>query len=376
MKPRQGAKTILIPTQVEDVHALAVSAVLSQWGHHPVRWFGADYPNQQTVTVAIDADSVSVRTAGTAIDLDTRATPVGAVWFRRPCAPSLVDVHPDDQDFVGRENLKFFSSMWWSLDEGTAWINPYAAYRRANSKVAQLMAARKTGFKVPRTLFTNRREDVLALLDACGDGNVVYKPHKIMEWQLDGGGLRIGRAVRIDRHRLPQELSVRSTASIYQELVPVRAEYRVTIMGEHVVAARIDSELEYGIDWRNVPFDAVKIAPVQLPDRVRRACLDVMAELGIVFGCFDLIESKAGDWCFIEVNEMGQFLWKEVANPELAMLDTFARFLLARAGAPMPDARPVAFSEVASSPDYLGQLTRDRELHARRAGVVSLYDSF
>lgn len=53
-----------------------------------------------------------------------------------------------------------------------------------------------------------------------------------------------------------------------------------------------------------------------------------MDDLGIVFGCFDLIVTPGGDYVFLEVNEMGAFVWIEEQNPEIKLVDAFSEFLI------------------------------------------------
>lgn len=53
-----------------------------------------------------------------------------------------------------------------------------------------------------------------------------------------------------------------------------------------------------------------------------------MRQLGIVFGCFDFIITPDDEYIFLEVNEMGQFLWIEEILPELKLLDKFCEFLV------------------------------------------------
>jgi hypothetical protein len=66
----------------------------------------------------------------------------------------------------------------------------------------------------------------------------------------------------------------------------------------------------------------------EIPPSVRQRCVELMQELGIVFGCFDFIVTPRGDPVFLEVNQMGQFLFLE-AYTDLPILDAFAEFLLA-----------------------------------------------
>jgi hypothetical protein len=72
------------------------------------------------------------------------------------------------------------------------------------------------------------------------------------------------------------------------------------------------------LDWRHASTD-VRVEATTLPRDVDHACRLLMKELGIVFGCFDFIVTPEGDYIFLEVNEMGQFLWIEEVNPDLLL---------------------------------------------------------
>jgi hypothetical protein len=54
---------------------------------------------------------------------------------------------------------------------------------------------------------------------------------------------------------------------------------------------------------------------------------DLLRRLGLVFGCLDFIVTPAGDFVFLEINEMGQFLFVEKYT-DLLLLDAFSEFML------------------------------------------------
>lgn len=56
-------------------------------------------------------------------------------------------------------------------------------------------------------------------------------------------------------------------------------------------------------------------------------CFTLLDELGLVFGCFDFVVTPSEDHVFLEVNEMGQFLFLE-RYCGLPLLDAFSEFLL------------------------------------------------
>ena len=59
-------------------------------------------------------------------------------------------------------------------------------------------------------------------------------------------------------------------------------------------------------------------------------CRALLRRLGLVFGCIDFIVTPEGEYVFLEVNQMGQFLWVELANPEFPLLQAFAEFLVSQ----------------------------------------------
>ena len=67
-----------------------------------------------------------------------------------------------------------------------------------------------------------------------------------------------------------------------------------------------------------------------LPRAVEERCIALMRKLGLAFGCIDLIVTPEGEDVFLEVNEMGQFLWVEHSEPRSELLRCFATLLLHR----------------------------------------------
>jgi len=128
---------------------------------------------------------------------------------------------------------------------------------------------------------------------------------------------------------LPNDLLLQAVPGIYQVLVPKAYELRVTAIGDVFVAAKLDSQVvpSARLDWRAAK-ETIPLSPADIPESLATACRAIMANLGIVFGCFDLIVTPTGDTVFLEVNEAGSFLWLEEQNPEFRLLDIFCEFLL------------------------------------------------
>ena len=101
-------------------------------------------------------------------------------------------------------------------------------------------------------------------------------------------------------------------------------------MGRTLIAAKIDSQKHEATreDWRSAQH-LLEIAPFALPEEIAEKCRRYMRMAGLNFGCFDVIVTPEGEYVFLEVNQAGQFLWKEQRCPELPMLQAFCDFLIA-----------------------------------------------
>lgn len=72
---------------------------------------------------------------------------------------------------------------------------------------------------------------------------------------------------------------------------------------------------------------------MELNPALLERCMHLSASLKLLHGSYDFIEQPDGSMTFLEVNEMGQFLWLEDYVAELPLLSAFAAFSLQ----PRPD---------------------------------------
>ena len=317
----------LIPTFPSDIHAVEVALVLEDRGHEAVLWHGSDFPTLHSASVAFDGDAFDWELTG--LDLDGIRPPFDVVWYRRPTPPVLPEtLHPADRDVARRECDDFMAGLYLLAAPDAFWVNP-PPIRRAELKPVQLREATRAGLAVPRTLMSNDPERIRRFL-AEHRGRTVYKPFYPAQWdQGDRVALLMTNEVRLED--LPSDDVLRLTPGIFQEKIEKAHELRVTILGEHVVTARLLSQEseKTRLDWR-AGGSSLRVEPDRLPEEVEQACLRLMRSLGIVFGCFDFIVTPAGEPVFLEVNPAGQFLWVEEACPDLPLLAPFVDFLLAR----------------------------------------------
>ena len=120
------------------------------------------------------------------------------------------------------------------------------------------------------------------------------------------------------RHRQLQGVSEESfeqTVSFCEDYIEKQYEVRVTIMGSHVFACKIDSQAQTDetgkIDWRQgYDFD-LRHEIISLPEKIEFFCRNYLKRLHLHFGCFDFIVTPDGEYVFLECNPNGQWRWIE-----------------------------------------------------------------
>ncbi|HKV11502.1 MAG TPA: hypothetical protein VJ725_25385 [Thermoanaerobaculia bacterium] len=318
---------ILIPTHPGDVHAVAVALALEARGHEAVEWFGSDFPTLQSASIDLRGGEIDWEITGPGI---MTGPPFDTVWLRRPTPAVLPEgLHPADRPVARRECHDFLTGLYQLVAPEAFWVNPLASRPRAELKAVQLHEAARAGLTVPPTLLSNDPARIRRFL-AEHRGRAIYKPFYPAQWNTDDR-VAVLFTTDVDVDDLPDDETLRVTPGIFQAKVDKAHELRVTVMGAHVVTARLLSqEVEAARDdWRAAGAQ-IRVEPDRLPEKVERACLRLMENLGIVFGAFDFIVTPEGEPVFLEVNPAGQFLWVEESNPDLPLLAPFVDFLLAR----------------------------------------------
>jgi hypothetical protein len=116
----------------------------------------------------------------------------------------------------------------------------------------------------------------------------------------------------------PQDLSdldgLRLCPMVFQERIEKRLELRVTVVGQRVFTAALDSQQIAGAesDWRQNPAAVARAwQSYTLPRDVARMVSALMDRLRLNYGAADFILTPNGRYVFLEINPGGQFGWLE-----------------------------------------------------------------
>jgi hypothetical protein len=316
---------ILILTVVDDIHAYVVAEAVRRKGATPVIWITSDFPQRATETILYEGGQQTLRFRSP--DSVIENPEPDAVWHRRPMF--LLDraqLHPADRDYAEESCRDLRDSVMSTLAPKAFWVNPRQARTLASRKPVQHAHALQAGLRMPDTLYTNDPDDIRAFIRGHG-GRIVMKPLRAIPWQGDDNYFMPYTAMLTEEQLVDDDL-LRAAPAIYQELVEKAYEVRVTMIGRRAFAAKIHSQQSrHGqLDWRK-SYGDLQMSAIDLPEAVENACHALLDRMGLVFGCIDLIVTPAGDHIFLEVNQMGQFLFVEHYTG-LPLLDAFSELLV------------------------------------------------
>jgi glutathione synthase/RimK-type ligase-like ATP-grasp enzyme len=210
-------------------------------------------------------------------------------------------------------------------------LDPWVRIRQGECKQLQLELARAVGLELPRTLVTNEPDSVRAFFEQCG-GRVMTKMMASFA-VYEGGQEQVVFTNPLSAADLEDLEGLRLCPMTFQERVEKARELRVTIVGERVFSAAIDSNAmeRSRTDWRREGMAMIdRWQTCELPAEVERKLLALMDALGLNYGAADLIETPDGRLVFLEVNPAGEYFWLERLNG-LPISDALADVLLGQA---------------------------------------------
>jgi hypothetical protein len=300
-------------TVSEDIHALAVLRELTRRGYHQCKVIYVDkISSRNRIHLKLGkhgVESVLLLEDGSTI----LPSDFEVIWLRRPRADQIDLGSRDDIELINNECRGALSGLMETGCRGR-WISTVEATVRASDKLGQLRAAQSCGFRIPETLVSQSRVEVIEFFRQLG-GKVIVKPIVGVR-----GPLLLTRHLDDPSKLDPTAFQV--CPGLYQEFIPGTRHIRLNCFGTRSYAASIDTN---DLDWRpnlNVPIQAWPV-PEVLHTKVRR----VLDLLGLEMGIVDLKETPEGELVWFEVNPQGQFLFLESLTGE-PLASHFAGYLL------------------------------------------------
>ncbi len=251
------------------------------------------------------------------------------VWYRRVrIGENLpLDMNMQMRQVSLHECRAVFFGLIRSLD--TFVLDRYDNVQNANHKQFQLQIARNVGLEIPRTLITNNPDAVKKFYSSCEKKMIT----KMMTSFSIGTGKdeKVVYTTPIDDEAMSDLDGLSLCPMTFQEQVPKKVELRVTIVGNKVFSAAVDSQStdKTKDDWRRSGIsliDSWKDYP--LPPEIEKKLLAFMDRLELNYGAIDIIVTPDDKYVFLEINSVGEFFWLELYNPHFPVSSAIADVLL------------------------------------------------
>ncbi|MGV7189220.1 MvdC/MvdD family ATP grasp protein [Xanthomonas axonopodis] len=160
-------KAVLINSLDGDFHAAVFGQALSRRGSRVIRWNAEDYPTKSLVSISYAERHADVKISTG--EHNFNEDDIGVVWNRRrrvPEVPKVIDVR--DRQFVQMELDAAFHAHK-SLFRKAFWINKGISADACELKIHQLLMAQTVGLLIPRTLISNKPEEIRAFIESAGE---------------------------------------------------------------------------------------------------------------------------------------------------------------------------------------------------------------
>lgn len=249
---------------------------------------------------------------------------IDVVWLFRPAfqQQDFAQIDPEYCPALAADTAIFEQWMFETLAPSAVWINPYGPHIKGSNKALQAQVAGACGLLVPPTLLSNRPDSIR---DFIANGKTLLKP---ISRHLGEAHKRRSMSTPIHLADLPPDEQLALQPCYLQRMVEKIAEWRVHVMGDEVIAIRLwPSVMPSHIDWN---LDRLNFCMEErvIDNSLMRAVKKLVQSLGLVFACIDFLENKNGELHFLEVNQMGRFLWFDRTLPQARISERFVSFLM------------------------------------------------
>jgi MvdD family ATP-grasp ribosomal peptide maturase len=322
--------TVMLITRSGDNECVdSVAAAITRKGGRPFRFDTDRFPTEVQLIAEYQQEPARLRLISDEGELDLHE--VTAIWHRRLEIGGRIPTTLDPQLRMAsiEESNRTVKGMLESLKVFR--MDPEPIIRHAENKQIQIQAARELGFETPRTLITNDPAAVRAFKQSCENGIVTKMLSSFAVYE--DGAEKVVFTNPVAEEDLDDLEGLNLCPMTFQERVPKAMELRVTVVGDQVFAASIDSQASAAAryDWRKDGVALLeKWKTYELPSDISDRLLRLMDYFNLNYGAIDFILTPDGRHVFLEINPVGEFFWLE-RWPGLPVSDAIADVLLGQA---------------------------------------------
>lgn len=308
---------IIILSNPHDSHYLYVKEKIEKFGVDYTLIDFAQFPTEVRLSFELNQIShsnVIINTSGRKIS----GAEITAVWNRRKgqpiVSPKIESRHI--KKYIERESQFLLDALPHLIP--VFWLNNPDATSIAARKPYQLLLAQTLGLSTPLTYIGNSHEKAVTFLNLIDE--IAVKTLCMPSINIENGETThnnkslILYTKKVNKAELASQLSqITNCPTILQNYIEKEFELRITVVGNHVFSCAIYSQMTERTkeDWRRYDIPNTPHKPYQLPIEIEQKCLRLVQELGLTFGCIDMIVTPNGEFIFLEINPNGQWLWIE-----------------------------------------------------------------
>ncbi|MEZ4936670.1 MAG: grasp-with-spasm system ATP-grasp peptide maturase [Crocinitomicaceae bacterium] len=222
---------------------------------------------------------------------------VTGYWFRRSEYSKTTNHSNYENKIIIKEHQEIIHFLLLKLEKLN--IPKIGSYFNSNiSKLVQLEWANKSGLKTPKSY-------IKSINNLCKNKSYITKPlNQIMMKNDDGEHIvcYTNEISNLENYEL--------TNSFIQEKIEKSVELRIFVLNKKVFPMAIISQKnsKTSVDFRRYDGEIPnRNIQYPIPKSLERKLITFCNYVGLNSGSFDIIKEPNGDFCFLEVNPVGQF---------------------------------------------------------------------
>ena len=173
-------------------------------------------------------------------------------------------------------------------------------------KLTTLSIAKQCGLKIPETIITNSKKYAF---DFVSKIHSIVKPIHFSGYYVDKEQTYSVYTNSISLMEVSKINNNHFFPTLFQEKIDKEFEVRAFFLdGEIYATAIITDEETYDDVKRTFGSDTINWIPFQFPEKICSQIINFMKRLNLNTGSIDMMKDKNGEFVFIEINPVGQFL--------------------------------------------------------------------
>lgn len=248
------------------------------------------------------------------IKIDNGDYRVDEYWIRRGGFQFLTTKNRNSvfENYLKKEQIPVLSFIEKTMTENDNLVGSYLE-EKFNNKILNIKIASSLGLKIPETLITNTKKELVSFFNLHTNivSKCIYHDPNIQhnDYEYLNSGNQLVKEEQI------QKLEEEFAPSIFQRYIEKKYEVRVFVFKDSLYSMAIfsqnDEKTKY--DFRNYNKETPnRNIPYKLPKKIIKKIMSFMKVKNMNSGSIDLIVDEKNDFYFLEINPQGQIDWLSI----------------------------------------------------------------